>query len=431
MSDRWRVFTLARDGAFRRYGSLQVLSGATSSAQMLVEMWLIYLLTSSSFSVGVGIALRAAPAIVLMPLAGKAADRFSRNVLFVATQSTRCVLLVIFAVHVHRGLPELWEVLAFAGVMGSVQAVDRPLRQAIVRDVVTAADLPAAASLHSATVGGGAILGSVACGLLVAVAPWSSVFAFAACTSAVSLGVAVSLSLGARRSLPDTRRADHLAANTSHSDPAASERRLTVRYVAAVSIFGMNAAVLLPLMAVDTAGGSASAYAVLHGSLRAASVVGSLVGAFTIASMGVTPRHVATAGALCGGAFLALSAAQDWRAVLAGFAVVGICAGFFLSRSHAAAQTMAMPRRQGHQVAVFSTVAVAGRTAGAPLVGFIADIAGPRAAAASAGGAAIVAVAVLHSASVFRERRRRHREPIVAVEGTPHRGRAVRPPPTR
>ena len=76
--------------------------------------WLIYELTNSSFQLGLVRGIQAIPILLLSPLAGSAADRYSRKMQVVVAQVVDGVLYSALAVLILTGNIEPWQVYVTA-----------------------------------------------------------------------------------------------------------------------------------------------------------------------------------------------------------------------------------------------------------------------------------------------------------------------------
>ena len=156
-----------RSGGFRRYAAVQLLSAVSVSSQMVAELWLVYEITERGLSLGTSTAIRTAPALVLAGVAGSLADRFPRKVLLTMTQAARCVIAAMFVLVTLGDLPAISTVYLLVLGLGCVHGIDQPVRRALVRDVVNRNELASAASLHTATISTGGIIGPLCAGLLL------------------------------------------------------------------------------------------------------------------------------------------------------------------------------------------------------------------------------------------------------------------------
>jgi hypothetical protein len=123
--------------------------------------------------------------------------------------------------------------------------------------------------------------------------------------------------------------------------------------------------------------------------------VGSVTGALLAASRGCpsTRSLVIWAGSL--GALLALGALMPnaWSFGLA-MAGVGVSAQAFTAMANSAIQLNTSPTMRGRVMAIFMAVAMGGTPLGAPLIGWVSDIYGPRFGLGLAGLASVTAAAI-------------------------------------
>jgi len=121
--------------------------------QCVVQDWLVLtvLTHESGLAVGVVAALQFAPVLALSAWSGVLADRVNRRKLIIATQSGLALLALGLGALVLSGHVQLWHVYIFATLLGCVSAIDNPVRQTFVADMVPAAKLPNAVGLNSAS----------------------------------------------------------------------------------------------------------------------------------------------------------------------------------------------------------------------------------------------------------------------------------------
>ena len=109
--------------------------------QRVAQDWLVLteLTDESGVAVGITTALQFAPVLLLSPYAGLLADRVDRRKLLIATQVGQGVLAAGLGVLVLSGHAQLWQVYLFALALGCVTAIDGPVRQTFVAELVPAA----------------------------------------------------------------------------------------------------------------------------------------------------------------------------------------------------------------------------------------------------------------------------------------------------
>ena len=420
-----------RSAGFRRYAAVQLLSAISVSSQMVAELWLVYEITERGLSLGTSTAIRTAPALVLAGVAGSLADRFPRKVLLTMTQAARCVIAAMFVLVTLGDLPAISTVYLLVLGLGCVHGIDQPVRRALVRDVVNRSELASAASLHTATISTGGIIGPLCAGLLLTqIGPTAGfIFSSASALAAVvvvqflrlvkepsgeSLPAIPSGAVSDRRATPapaprhsgegrnpfefkSRLRPPSITEQSSGSKdaatPAADEppghRRARLAHILspglrptfllllALSVFAMNLNVLLPVIAAEVLGGGSGTYSVLHTCLRAGALVGSLFAAMA-ATRTADHRRIFLALVLCGAALMSVAAGTQAIVTAVTIVVTGACVGLFLSMASASVQTGADRAIQGRQVAVYSFIFIGGRSLGAPLTGWMADELGAR-----------------------------------------------------
>ena len=112
--------------------------------------------------------LQLAPQLLFLPWTGSAADRLNQRRLLMFTQATMGVLALVLGVLTIAEVVRLWQVYVFAFLSGSVAALDAPVRQTFVAEMVGDADLPNAVALNSTSFNAAQMIGPAAAGLLIA-----------------------------------------------------------------------------------------------------------------------------------------------------------------------------------------------------------------------------------------------------------------------
>ena len=138
--------------------------------QRVAQDWLVFteLTDESGVAVGITTALQFAPVLLLSPYAGLLADRIDRRKLLIATQVGQGVLAAGLGVLVLSGHAQLWHVYLFALALGCVTAIDGPVRQTFVAELVPAHKLSNAVGLNSASFNAARLIGPGVAGLLIA-----------------------------------------------------------------------------------------------------------------------------------------------------------------------------------------------------------------------------------------------------------------------
>ena len=146
--------------------------------------------------------------------------------------------------------------------------------------------------------------------------------------------------------------------------------------MAVVGTLSFNFQVLLPLLASFTWHGTAQTYT----ALAVAMGVGSVAGALAAGARGrADARLLVGAAAAFGIAELLVAAAPSIPLQLAALIPLGAVSVTFAAGVNSAMQLAVDPAMRGRVMALYSVVFLGSTPIGAPLVGWIAEVAGPRA----------------------------------------------------
>jgi MFS family permease len=377
---------------YRRWFAGQVVSISGNWMQTVAEMWLVVHLTGSGVAVGITAALQFVPILLVGALGGVLADRCDKRRLLMLTQALMAVpALTLFALTA-TGATQLWMVYALVFVRGIVLAVDNPLRQSFVMEVVGTDRVVNAVSLNSVIVHTGRILGPAIAGAVIALAGLSLCFAL----NAASFGAMLIAVAGMDRdALLPSPRAGRARGQVREAVREVASRPALFGPLAMMAVIGtlsFNFQVLLPLFAKFTWHGTASTYALLTTAMGIGSVCGALAAG---ARNRVTPRLLAGSALLFGAAELAAAAAPTLLAQALVLAPLGAASVTFAAGVNSSLQLAADGPSRGRVMSLYSVVFLGSTPIGAPLVGWLAQEYGPRAglvlgalAALGTGGAA-------------------------------------------
>ncbi len=129
-------------------------------AMIVARGWLAFNLSdSSSLMVGVVTFAAMIPLVIAAPLGGLLADRFDRRKMISLGYAVNLVQALLLAVLIAFDAVQVWHVVVFAFISGSVRAVIMPSMQALVPNLVPRRDLLNAVALsgiamHGSRIGG-------------------------------------------------------------------------------------------------------------------------------------------------------------------------------------------------------------------------------------------------------------------------------------
>ncbi|MDY7085186.1 MAG: MFS transporter [Actinomycetota bacterium] len=355
--------------------------------------WLVLDLSGNSpTALGLVTSLQFLPVLLLTLYAGKLADRFDKRRLLIMANAAFAVTAVALAVIVASGHAQLWHVFLFAGLLGIANAVETPVRQAFVSELVELRLLPNALALSAATFNtariGGPALAGVALALfgtgpvflistVVAIAP---IFSYAAMRAS-------ELRTAARQAKKDARILDGLRYVGRRSDLV-----LPIALMFVVGMIGFNFPVTLAALAkIDFNAGPST-----FGLLTTALAVGALGGALAGSARRARPSAYIVIGAAI--AFGALEFAVGFAPNFVVAMLVLVPTGFFsIYLAQAANHRVQMgvdPEYRGRVMAIYVLVFLGTTPIGASLAGWWGEHFGVASSISGAGIVCFVAAVV-------------------------------------
>lgn len=369
-----------RSRNYRLFFAGQLISLIGTWMQQIAMTWLAYRLTDSAAMLGlVGFAGQI-PILLFSTMAGVWNDRVDRRRLLLLTQALSMLqALLLFALTVgHVVTPGVLVGLAF--LLGCINAMDLPARQAFVAQLVAdKADLPNAIGLNSFLMNASRFVGPALAGLLVAAAGEAACFLI---NTLSYLGVIAALAAIRTAPRPSARAQPALAALRAGLGYAFGhpQIRLPLLMVAGFSFFVTPYAVMMPVFARDLFQAGAETYGFLIGSAG----FGSLCAALFLALRGgkrsaagldrLVARATLAGGALLTCFALAPSAAFAFPLLVAlGASVILTVAG-----SNTLLQIVVEEEFRGRVMALFSTAFLGIAPLGSLAVGSLGEVLGVR-----------------------------------------------------
>lgn len=389
---RTRVFRSLRVPNYRLWFAGNAVSVIGTWMQRVAQDWLVLELTDSAVAVGIAVSLQFLPILFLGLWGGLLVDRLDRRRVVLVCQAVSAVLATVLAVVTIAGVVEVWMVYALALGLGLVTVVDVPARHTFITELVEPEDFVNAQSLNSTIHNVGRLLGPAIAGGLIATVGTGWAFAI----NAVSF-VAVLVSL--TRIDPTTlRKAEVLPRARGQVKEGLTyvwqhpELRACMVLVAAVALFGQNFRVVLPLLARDSLGGGAEVYGYLTSAMGAGAVVGALVSA---AREHVTAWSMLLWAGIFAAVNLLLAGVPGLELALVLLVGLGIANITFNTLARTMLQLGTEPSMQGRVISLHAMVFLGSTPIGAPLVGWVCEVAGPRTGLLLAGVAPAVAALVV------------------------------------
>jgi len=370
------MFRSLRVRNYRLYAGGQLVSLTGTWMQRVAQDWLVLELTNSGTALGVITALQFGPALVLGLWGGVLADRGDKRRLLLATQSGLAVLALILGVLDVAGVVEYWQVVVLALLLGLVTAIDTPVRQSFVVEIVGRDDLTNAVALNSTTFNIGRIVGPAVAGVTItAVGTGWAFIANAASSLAVLAALAMMRTGELYPSVPVRRARGQLRAGIAYVRGRA-DLVLTMALIFVVGTFGLNFQITTALLAKHVFHRSASGY----GLLSTALAVGACAGAVLAARRNSRPsaRFLLITGAVFGLLEIVTGVMPDFLATAALLVPTGFMMITLATAANSSVQLGVEATMRGRVMALYLMCFMGGTPIGAPIIGWLAGTAGPR-----------------------------------------------------
>jgi MFS family permease len=354
-----------------------LISNVGTWMQRTAQDWLVFahLSNHDAGAMGVTLALQLGPQLFLAPWAGLLADRYSRRRLLVMTQSAMAVLSTGLGLLVLSGAAQLWHVYVFALLLGVVSALDAPVRQTFVSELVKDDYLSNAVALNSASFNVARMIGPAVAGVLtVAVGPgW--VFMINTLTFLAMLGAIRAIPLSSLRVQP---RAAAGKGRIREGLRYVRNRPDIVVVLVAIFImgtFGLNFVLFIAAMVGTEFGMDAGAF----GLLNSVMAIGSVAGALLAARRGRPRMRLIFAAAGGFGLASGLAAlAPNYTMFALALIPCGLFALTMITSANGYVQSTTEPVMRGRVMALYMAIFMGGTPIGAPFVGWVSNVAGPR-----------------------------------------------------
>ncbi|MEU7863501.1 MFS transporter [Nonomuraea sp. NPDC049141] len=393
-----------------------VAGGAVSNVggwlQRTAQDWLVLDLThGSAAALGMATALQFLPMLLFGLFGGVLADRYPKRPILIVAQSLMAVLALAIGVLTMTGTAQVWHVYVMAFTLGLISCVEVPTRQAFVVEMVGRADLSNAIALNSSSFNLARVMGPAIAGVLIYLFGGTGPLFL---INAVTFAGVISSLIFMRKSelnlsVPVPRAKGQLREGLSYVLHR-EELLMPVLLIGFVSMFSQSFSMSIALMAREVFKAGASSFG-LASSMFA---VGALGGALLAARRARPSRRMLIAGAIGFGLFqIATGLAPFYPVYLLLLIPTGIALITINTAANASVQLATAPDMRGRVMGIYMLVFTGGAPIGAPLIGWLSELGGPRAGVMLSGVLVLVGtgVAVLLTKLIAA----RVSEPVLAV----------------
>jgi MFS family permease len=386
---------------YRLYTSGQLISLTGTWMQRVAQDWLVLQLTNSGTALGIVTALQFGPSLVLGLWGGVLADRYDKRKILLATQTGLALVALTLGLLDVGGVVQYWHVLVMATALGVIAALDTPVRQSFVVEMVGRDDLANAVAINSTIFNAARVIGPAVAGIMISGVGTGVVFLI---NAGSSVGVLVALGLMRTAELhpsPPLHRARGQLREGLNYVRGRADLVVTMVLVFVIGTFGLNFQITTALLAKQVFHRSASGY----GLLSTALALGACVGAVLATRRTRRPTQLFLLGTALVFAVLEIGAGTmpGFGSTALLLVPTGLVMLTFTTAANSSVQLGVEPTMRGRVMALYLVCFMGGTPIGAPIIGWVAGAFGPR--WGLIGGGLICLLATLSLATVIARRR--------------------------
>ncbi len=404
------TFQSLRVRNYRLFFTGQLISLIGWWMQVIGQDWLVLGLTDdSATALGTVTALQFAPVLLFSLYGGKLADRYDKRKLLLVANTLAMVLALSMGVLILSGGVTLGAIYVFAFLLGLISAMETPVRQAFVSELVSASLLPNAISLNAAAFNTARIVGPAVAGLAVAAFGVGPVFllnglSYVGAIAGLWLMRPAELfreGLSLTKGGPRPRIIDGLRYVARRPDLS-----LPITLVFVIGLLAFNFQLTLALVAKTVFQTGAARF----GLLTTALAIGALGGALASSQRRSRPTSATVLGAaaIFGLLQIAVGFAPSFAIMIVLLLPTGFFMVYFAQASNQRVQLGTEPALRGRVMSLYVMVFLGTTPIGSLIVGWLASTFGPRAGIWVGGLAALLAAGLAFTYRCWRRDLRVH-----------------------
>ncbi len=349
-------FLALRHANFRYYAIGMIVSMIGTWMQNIALPWLAYDLTHSALMLSLIGVCQFTPVLLLSLFAGVMIDQYDKKTLIMLAQAAFMVLTLILGVLTATGRIQLWHIFILSALMGVVNTIDMPARQAFIIELVGKQDLMNAIALNATIFNSSRLVGPAIAGLVMASVGIATCFYINSISfAAVLLSLffiqplqRMTASRTHRKIMPEILE----GLRAIRSSPILME---TIALLAVVTTFGPNFNVLLPVYVRQVLHLEETAYGLLMSFVGLGSLIG---GIFVAVTSRRGPRRVfLTLAPLAVGAILAAAGFAGSYVLMSLLLIVnGVAFSVFAANANSTLQLNCSDAHRGRVMSVYALV---------------------------------------------------------------------------
>lgn len=338
---------------FRIFFAGSVISVPGTWMQMTAQAWIVLELTGSPLALAIVTSLQFLPVMLLSLIGGALADRFPRRRLMILTQTLGATQATVLGLLCATDTISIWHIYLLAMSLGVINALDAPLRQAFLGELVPPLYLPNAIAMGSLAQNLGRIVGPALAGVVIATLGVSVAYFLNALTFMAMLVALASLrtaDLQPRRYAAKQNLLLQVREGLSYARRTPPILFLLIT-TAFIGLFGQNFTTMVPLISTYLVNASAAEFGILNSCLGC----GSFAAALVLTTRGAPPtRRILLAGLSFGLMLVAISLSSSLLVSGVLFFFVGAAAVTFSASMNTSLQLWAPAEMRGRLVSMIN-----------------------------------------------------------------------------
>lgn len=279
----YNTFRALKYKNYRLFFFGQCISLIGTWIQQIAMSWLVYKLTKSAFLMGIICFTSAIPALIISPFAGVFIDRINKKNALIIVQCSFLLEAFILSLLTLSHSLNIFNILVISLFMGISTAIDMPLRQAFVVQLVdNPEDLSNAISLNSSCFNLARLVGPAIAGLLIALIGEGWCFMINALSYIAVIWALLLICIDSNKySVPETKQS--FFSEFKEGFNYSYNYKLIwyiILLIGIASLSGMAFQVVMPIYAKEILKGDAQTL----GYLMSAAGIGALIGALYLSS---------------------------------------------------------------------------------------------------------------------------------------------------
>ncbi len=363
--------------------------------QSVGQSWLVYQMTNSPLLLGVITALQFLPVLLFSLPVGAIVDRVPKKALFKTIQILMAINAFALSIIVYFNFQNIWNIGVLALILGLLNCLDMPIRQAVMVEWAGKEHLMNAISLNSAIFNAARIVGPALAGIIFSV--WGPATCFLLNALSFIPIIIGSSFMKSGMKIQNTIKGSILQDTKEGLVYIFNHIKLStiVLIIAVISTFSLNFNLIVPVIAKVVLNGDSSTFGFLMASLG----IGAFIGAIrlaTISHKGIKISQIFIGFGMLGIVLILLGYVKNFEQAMALMLVLGYCMSTGMSSCNTFLQVNSPDYLRGRIMSVYALVLVGVSPVGSMFSGFLTENYGIQISLLISGSIALVFMIIMY-----------------------------------